>query len=142
MGCLLAALLGDRLGRKNTLRWGALISALGAVLQFASVNLSMLILGRVINGVGNGKSSTFRSRRKRLTNRRCRFQHSRCLSSRVGSRSTTREAFGHRRSAQCHLLYDRVMAHSRHIVYEQLRSVASTHCAPGEIFQGNSKPAC
>jgi MFS family permease len=54
VGCLLAALLGDRLGRKNTLRWGALISAIGAVLQMASVNLSMLILGRVINGVGNG----------------------------------------------------------------------------------------
>ncbi|KAF2679419.1 general substrate transporter [Lentithecium fluviatile CBS 122367] len=54
VGCLLAALLGDRLGRKNTLRWGALISAIGAVLQFSSVNLAMLILGRVINGVGNG----------------------------------------------------------------------------------------
>lgn len=55
VGCLLAALFGDRLGRKNTLRWGAVISALGAILQFAAVNFPMLILGRVINGFGNGK---------------------------------------------------------------------------------------
>jgi MFS family permease len=54
-GCLIAALFGDRLGRKKTLWIAAAISAIGAVLQFAAVNFPMLILGRVINGFGNGE---------------------------------------------------------------------------------------
>lgn len=54
VGCLLAACYGDRLGRKNTLRFGAMISALGAVLQFSAYSFPQLIVGRVINGVGNG----------------------------------------------------------------------------------------
>ncbi len=46
---------GNRLGRKNTLRVGAVVSALGAFLQFSAVHFPQLIVGRVINGVGNGK---------------------------------------------------------------------------------------
>jgi MFS family permease len=55
VGCLLAALFGDRLGRKNTLRCGAAVSAIGAILQFAATNFPMLMVGRVVNGVGNGE---------------------------------------------------------------------------------------
>ncbi|PSN70514.1 general substrate transporter [Corynespora cassiicola Philippines] len=58
VGCLLAAIFGDRLGRKNTLRIGALVSATGAVLQAASFHLPLLILGRLVNGFGNGMVSS------------------------------------------------------------------------------------
>lgn len=51
---MVAACYGNRLGRKNTLRTGAVISALGAVLQFSAYSFPQLIVGRVINGVGNG----------------------------------------------------------------------------------------
>ncbi|TVY81654.1 Sugar transporter STL1 [Lachnellula suecica] len=52
-GCLLAALFGDRLGRKNTLRAGAFFSTVGAILQFSSFHFPQFIVGRVINGLGN-----------------------------------------------------------------------------------------
>ncbi|KAF1952716.1 general substrate transporter [Byssothecium circinans] len=58
VGCLLAALFGDWLGRKNTLRCGAAVSGFGAILQFAAVNFPMLIVGRIINGFGNGMVSS------------------------------------------------------------------------------------
>ncbi|EMR67778.1 putative hexose carrier protein [Eutypa lata UCREL1] len=54
LGCLLAATFGDRLGRKNTLRNGGVISAIGAILQFTAYSFPQLIVGRVVNGVGNG----------------------------------------------------------------------------------------
>lgn len=54
IGCLLAALFGDKLGRKNTLRVGAAISAIGAILQFSATSFPQLMVGRVINGFGNG----------------------------------------------------------------------------------------
>lgn len=50
----MAACFGNKLGRKNTLRLGALISSIGAILQFAAYSFPQLIVGRVINGVGNG----------------------------------------------------------------------------------------
>jgi MFS family permease len=58
VGCLLAATLGDKLGRKNTLRMGATILAIGAILQFVSWSFAQLIVGRVINGIGNGMTSS------------------------------------------------------------------------------------
>ncbi|KAF4627587.1 hypothetical protein G7Y89_g10564 [Cudoniella acicularis] len=57
-GCLLAALFGDRLGRKNTLRSGAFWSTVGAILQFSSTSFPQFIVGRVINGLGNGLISS------------------------------------------------------------------------------------
>ncbi|KAF2704029.1 general substrate transporter [Pleomassaria siparia CBS 279.74] len=57
-GCLIAALFGDRLGRKKTLWLAAVVSALGAILQFSAANFPMLIVGRVINGFGNGMVSS------------------------------------------------------------------------------------
>ncbi|KAF2176205.1 general substrate transporter [Zopfia rhizophila CBS 207.26] len=58
VGCLLAAVFGDRLGRKNTLRVGSAINAFGAILQTAATKFPLLIVGRVINGVGNGMTSS------------------------------------------------------------------------------------
>lgn len=54
LGCLLTALFGEYLGRKNTLRVGAGLSTIGAILQFSATTFPQLIVGRVINGVGNG----------------------------------------------------------------------------------------
>lgn len=45
------------MGRKNTLRLGALVSSIGAILQFSAYSFPQLIVGRVINGVGNGMSA-------------------------------------------------------------------------------------
>ena len=59
IGCLIAALFGDKLGRKNTLRAGASISAVGAILQFSATTFAQLMVGRTINGVGNGQSIYF-----------------------------------------------------------------------------------
>ncbi|CAK7233308.1 hypothetical protein SBRCBS47491_008564 [Sporothrix bragantina] len=58
LGCLIAALYGGRLGRKNTLRTGATISIIGAILQFTAFSFPQLIVGRVINGIGNGMTSS------------------------------------------------------------------------------------
>jgi MFS family permease len=38
------------------LRVGAVISCIGAILQFSATAFPQLIVGRVINGVGNGES--------------------------------------------------------------------------------------
>jgi predicted MFS family arabinose efflux permease len=54
VGCILTALLGDWLGRKKTLWAGALISATGGILQAAAYSFPMLMLGRVVSGLGNG----------------------------------------------------------------------------------------
>lgn len=56
VGCILAALFGDKLGRRRTLWTGTGISAIGAVLQAAAHSFPMLMLGRVVNGIGNGES--------------------------------------------------------------------------------------
>lgn len=55
IGCLLAALFGDKLGRKRTLWVGAAISSIGAILQFSSTEFVQLMIGRTINGFGNGE---------------------------------------------------------------------------------------
>jgi MFS family permease len=54
VGCILTALLGDWLGRKKTLWIGASISATGGILQAAAYSFPMLMLGRVVSGLGNG----------------------------------------------------------------------------------------
>jgi MFS family permease len=54
VGCLLAFLFGDRLGRRRTLWVGASISIVGAILQFSSTTFPQLMVGRIINGFGNG----------------------------------------------------------------------------------------
>ena len=54
IGCLLVVLFGDQIGRKNTLRIGAIFCAVGVSLQIASFAFAQYIVGRIINGIGNG----------------------------------------------------------------------------------------
>jgi MFS family permease len=51
-GCLVAAQIADRWGRKMSMASGSAICILGAVLQVAATNGNMLIAGRVILGFG------------------------------------------------------------------------------------------
>lgn len=53
-GCIVAALFGNRLGRKNTVLLGSLIMVVGAVIQTATYGAAQLIVGRLISGLGNG----------------------------------------------------------------------------------------
>lgn len=47
----------DRFGRKKTIQIGAFIAAVGAILQAASVNLAMTLVGRIISGWAVGLMS-------------------------------------------------------------------------------------
>ncbi|KAF2147822.1 putative MFS sugar transporter [Myriangium duriaei CBS 260.36] len=53
-GAVFGALQGgftmDRFGRKKTVQIGALIAAVGAILQCAAQNLAMILVGRIISG--------------------------------------------------------------------------------------------
>lgn len=49
--------LQDRFGRKKTIQIGALIAAVGGILQCAAVNLAMLLVGRIISGWAIGLMS-------------------------------------------------------------------------------------
>ena len=57
LGCFCGALvnlkLGDKIGRRRTIMLGGCIMIIGAVLQTASVSYAMLVVARVITGIGN-----------------------------------------------------------------------------------------
>ncbi|KAF5578267.1 transcription activator acu-15 [Fusarium pseudocircinatum] len=53
-GCLSCIWLGDKLGRKKTIMFGALINTIGAALQASSYSLPQLIIGRLVSGYGFG----------------------------------------------------------------------------------------
>ncbi|KAG9506587.1 hypothetical protein J7337_000120 [Fusarium musae] len=53
-GCLSCIWLGDKLGRKRTIIFGALINTIGAALQSSSYSLPQLIVGRLVSGYGFG----------------------------------------------------------------------------------------
>ncbi|KAI9016567.1 general substrate transporter [Phycomyces nitens] len=61
IGCMAGALstgrIGDWLGRRKTIRLGCLILVIGAVLQTAAVNSGMMIVARIVTGVGNGMNT-------------------------------------------------------------------------------------
>ncbi|ORE08852.1 general substrate transporter [Rhizopus microsporus var. microsporus] len=61
IGCMFGALstgrIGDWLGRRKTIRLGCLILCIGAILQTAAVNAGMMIVARIITGVGNGMNT-------------------------------------------------------------------------------------
>lgn len=61
LGCMTGALitgrLSDMVGRRNTIRIGCAILIVGAVIQTATMNLTMTIVSRVITGVGNGMNT-------------------------------------------------------------------------------------
>jgi sugar porter (SP) family MFS transporter len=56
-GALLAGPFGDKFSRKRTIMLAASIWIIGSIIQCASVNVDMLIVGRVINGVAVGLAS-------------------------------------------------------------------------------------
>ncbi|EIW82414.1 general substrate transporter [Coniophora puteana RWD-64-598 SS2] len=62
IGCLIGALsnlwIGDRLGRRRTIVIGGIIMIVGAILQAASVNYAMMVVARIITGLGNGLNTS------------------------------------------------------------------------------------
>ncbi|KAL4894275.1 general substrate transporter [Aspergillus ambiguus] len=54
LGTMINMLCADRLGRKRTVLAGSLVSILGCALQAGAVNMTMLIIGRLIAGVAVG----------------------------------------------------------------------------------------
>lgn len=58
IGALAVSKLADTLGRKRTIVLSGWIWVLGAILQCASVNRAMLVVGRIIAGLSVGIAST------------------------------------------------------------------------------------
>jgi len=54
VGCTIAALWGNKLGRKRTIFWGCAVMIVGAIIQASTYSAGQLIAGRLISGVGNG----------------------------------------------------------------------------------------
>ncbi|KAI0110543.1 putative sugar transporter [Hypoxylon sp. NC0597] len=57
-GSVMAFVIGDKLGRRKTIAWGLLLNLCGASLQFSAWHLPQLVIGRLINGLGIGLTST------------------------------------------------------------------------------------
>ncbi|KAH0551533.1 hypothetical protein GP486_007248, partial [Trichoglossum hirsutum] len=55
---LIVGRVGDILGRRKTIFYGSLIFVTGGLLQTISRTMAMMILGRIIAGVGVGTLST------------------------------------------------------------------------------------
>ncbi|KAF4549817.1 Sugar (and other) transporter-like protein 18 [Elsinoe fawcettii] len=53
-GAILAVIVGDRLGRKNTILLGTTVMSIGAILQITPYGVPQMIVGRIIGGIGNG----------------------------------------------------------------------------------------
>jgi MFS family permease len=53
-GAILAAWLGEKIGRKKSVLIGTTIMSMGAILQVASISTPMMITARIIAGIGNG----------------------------------------------------------------------------------------
>ncbi|CAG8126425.1 unnamed protein product [Penicillium salamii] len=60
MGCVVAAVFGNRLGRKNAITLGCVIMVIGGAVQASTYSASQLIAGRIISGIGNGMSAIFK----------------------------------------------------------------------------------
>lgn len=54
LGSLLAYSLGERLGRKNTVVVGTIVTSIDGLLQASSYSLGQMMAGRIIAGLGNG----------------------------------------------------------------------------------------
>ncbi|KAG7443247.1 general substrate transporter [Guyanagaster necrorhizus] len=54
IGCIIAGVTGDRLGRLKTMFIGCLWVMVGAALQCSAQNLAWMLCARVINGIGTG----------------------------------------------------------------------------------------
>ncbi|CCH45756.1 High-affinity glucose transporter [Wickerhamomyces ciferrii] len=58
LGCILSGSVCDILGRKKTIQFSCIFWIIGSVLQCASQNVAMLIVGRVLNGLTVGFTSS------------------------------------------------------------------------------------
>ena len=55
-GCVVAAVWGNKMGRRNSVLWASIVMVIGAVIQASCFGAGQLIAGRLISGVGNGTS--------------------------------------------------------------------------------------
>ncbi|KAJ7249944.1 general substrate transporter [Mycena rebaudengoi] len=58
VGALMVTQLADKIGRKRTVQLSGLIWVIGSILQCASINRGMLVVGRIISGIAVGLAST------------------------------------------------------------------------------------
>lgn len=58
LGSLVSSYLGDYLGRKQAIQIGSVIWIIGSIIQTASQNVGMLIVGRIVSGICVGITST------------------------------------------------------------------------------------
>ncbi|KAJ9497336.1 hypothetical protein H2202_007140 [Exophiala xenobiotica] len=58
LGCMAAAVWGNRFGRRNTILVGNAIMIVGAVIQTTTYGAGQLIAGRLISGLGNGLNTS------------------------------------------------------------------------------------
>jgi MFS family permease len=54
IGAILAIMIGDLLGRKKTILIGTSIMTIGAILQISTFSVPVMIVARIIAGIGNG----------------------------------------------------------------------------------------
>lgn len=63
IGCLLGSfaviLKGDRFGRRRAVLAGTLIMLIGTAIQASATTLAQMIVGRIVNGIGNGELCQF-----------------------------------------------------------------------------------
>ncbi|KAI8881748.1 glucose transporter [Backusella circina FSU 941] len=57
VGCLVAGVMSDRFGRRDTISVASLVFIVGGVLQCASHNIAMQLVGRFISGISVGACS-------------------------------------------------------------------------------------
>lgn len=55
-GCIVAAMFGNKLGRKRSVFWGCVIMVIGGTIQASTYGSAQLIAGRLVSGVGTGRS--------------------------------------------------------------------------------------
>ncbi|KAL2002547.1 hypothetical protein VTN02DRAFT_6534 [Thermoascus thermophilus] len=57
-GAIMCIFIGDILGRRKTIFVGSVIMVIGATLQTTAFELSHLIVGRIVTGIGNGLNTS------------------------------------------------------------------------------------
>ena len=53
-GAVIAAWLGEKIGRRRSVLVGTTIMTVGAILQISSFSVAQMIVGRIVAGIGNG----------------------------------------------------------------------------------------
>ncbi|KAK5168190.1 uncharacterized protein LTR77_006758 [Saxophila tyrrhenica] len=57
-GCVVAAVWGNKAGRRNSVLWACVVMLIGAIIQFTAYGAPQMIAGRLISGVGNGVNTS------------------------------------------------------------------------------------